>query len=1123
MYKYSISASSVFADLLSLCELEQTISPRRSYSTLRRLFFLILDDRTANAAYSFSGPFAKLDYLFKECHLPRAVYYALNQFRVRVQTIERLPEDELRHTLLADVRLLAEFTGCVYKCAMPGDLVAKLPAGLPSPKLRKAVALADVLRVVVVRWDEQFIYARTADGEGEDVVVCYAYQTEAGDLSPVKDLLEENTRLNLVLPKERSGVLYPEFIIYEPDFLVDISTIAECFEEYGLTPFSYLVKRLSPKQTSQAILLGNFAGQFLDEEIYSADEPKYKDSAVRFFLNNALSVATCTDFQSESFHREARRQQQNIRGYVGCNLGTAAYFDPDRVLLEPSFFCEMLGVQGRMDLLSEDKRVLVEQKSGKWCWPNGGHQEKHYVQMLFYQAWLRYNLHIPNEEVSSMLLYSKYPTENKTVADENGLLREGPAPKLLFSAISLRNSIARLEVLLERGGISSLASLSADDLNVNGISSKLWRDYQKPQIEGILSVVRNASPLERAYFFRFYTFLEKEYHKSKSLFADSWNLTEEEKRQEGLIFSDLTLTEISDGEKGGVELLRFRIGAKDKECTPNFRRGDVVVCYPVRVAAGVSPAVNVCQDIVYRATIKELDDECVELKLRSTQRNKNVFREAAGVRWVIEHDFLDSSYVTYFKDLFSFLAMQNDERKSLVLNQRKPVVDKSLTLSGDYGSFNDLVLAAKRAQDFFIVIGPPGTGKTSFALMNILKETLADEAASVLLVSYTNRAVEEICSKLDAENIDYIRIGHAHSCSDEFDQSHLLKNRIKDFADVKDLTTRLRSVRIYAGTTASISSANGLFSLKKFDLAIVDEASQILEPHLLGLLSAGNGMAVRKFVFIGDHKQLPAVVQQSAQESKVAEPELLKMGLEDCRQSFFERILRTFGNDPDYVYTLTRQGRMHPWVSEFVNENYYDSILQSVPLKHQLSSSFYGAVEAKDDLDGALTRERVFWVDVRPEAGEQSDMVNHVEANRIAEIVLRTFLLHRQVGKPFDVSSVGVIVPYRNQISAVRSALEACGEPALRCITVDTVERFQGSQRNVIIYGTTVKREYQLDFLSANVFMEGGQLIDRKLNVAISRAKEQMIVVGSAALLSKCQSYKPFIQYLERKNAILRV
>lgn len=99
-----------------------------------------------------------------------------------------------------------------------------------------------------------------------------------------------------------------------------------------------------------------------------------------------------------------------------------------------------------------------------------------------------------------------------------------------------------------------------------------------------------------------------------------------------------------------------------------------------------------------------------------------------------------------------------------------------------------------------------------------------------------------------------------------------------------------------------------------------------------------------------------------------------------------------------------------------------------------------------------------------------SEKVNTEEAQIIADMLRR---LYRQLGEKFNAQkSVGIIVPYRNQIAMIRKEIEKLGIPALEDISIDTVERYQGSQRDVILYSFTVQSRYQLDFLTANTFYE---------------------------------------------------
>lgn len=225
-------------------------------------------------------------------------------------------------------------------------------------------------------------------------------------------------------------------------------------------------------------------------------------------------------------------------------------------------------------------------------------------------------------------------------------------------------------------------------------------------------------------------------------------------------------------------------------------------------------------------------------------------------------------------------------------------------------------------------------------MLNTVKEELLEPESAVLVMSYTNRAVDEICSKLQEEGINFIRIGGELSCNEAY-RDYLLSEKVKGCDNIDSLRNIISSTRVFVSTTTSMNSHLSLLKMKTFTLTVIDEASQILEPHLIGILSAhNNGIpAIRKIVMIGDHKQLPAVVQQKQQVSEVTDPVLKDILLTDCRLSLFERLLRAYrqdyNQDNEVSYLLRKQGRMHPDIALFPNYAFYGNMLEIVPLEHQ--------------------------------------------------------------------------------------------------------------------------------------------------------------------------------------------
>ena len=339
-----------------------------------------------------------------------------------------------------------------------------------------------------------------------------------------------------------------------------------------------------------------------------------------------------------------------------------------------------------------------------------------------------------------------------------------------------------------------------------------------------------------------------------------------------------------------------------------------------------------------------------------------------------------------------------------------------------------------------------------------------------------------------------------------------------DCPKLTDIRAKIARTRIFVGTTSAINGRSYLFNLKHFSLAIIDEASQILEPELIGILSAQDttGNAIDKFVLVGDYKQLPAIAQQSETEAKVTDPLLLGIGLTDCRNSLFERLYKQC--PPEFRSVLHKQGRMHPAIAEFPNHAFYfQEQLEPVPLPHQEETLPYRFLEPKDDLDKLILQRRmVFIASEMPDDTTHSDKTNPNEARIVATLLER---IYQFTGPEFDANkTVGVIVPYRNQIAMIRKEIARLGIPALDAISIDTVERYQGSQRDVIIYSFTVRNFIQLNFLTENTFREEGHTIDRKLNVAITRARKQLFLTGNPEILGANPTFRKLMEHIRMRN-----
>lgn len=1062
-----------------------------------------------------------------------------------------LPED-----VAYDCRALAIFVSAVVQEAIPSFLVGKIPArGRTTENIQ--ITNYRYIRCIIREWDESTIQVAVTnqDSSEELLLVDYMNTPDYIDFSYLRPMLREGMQLNLLDCTVTRKKVVPRLIVVEPDYLIDISTIANCFETYGHHPLLFTVNRLTPRLSNKHIVLGNFAGSALDDIINHPAGYDIKDTFRSNFREKALDYATCPDFDAASFKQDAERQVENIKGIVDEIFQT---FDREKAILEPSFVCERLGIQGRVDLMTTDLKLLVEQKSGKNTFierkyknPHGSlHVEKHYVQVLLYYGILQYNFQLSPKNAHIQLLYSKYPLPD-------GLLEVEPLQKLIREAIRFRNQAVATEFWMADNGFDRmLPLLTPQTLNVEKQNDNFYNRYLLPQLTETLAPLHQLNDIERAYFTRMMTFVIKEQLVSKvgvqegvgNSNADLWNMPLAEKKETGNIYTGLTIIEKERSSSfNGYDTITLAVPQQGEDFLPNFRRGDMIYLYAYKK----NEAPDVRMSILFKGSLQEIHGDRLVVHLNDGQQNPDLI---SGDYFAIEHAGSDIGGTSAIRSLYTFIT-SNEERRQLLLGQRVPRVDKSLTLSHSYHpDYDKIILKAKQAQDYFLLIGPPGTGKTSQALQFLVREQLAGNIYSqpssaysaedskhnkpsetintqhstpntqtaILLLAYTNRAVDEICNMLTENELDYIRIGNEFSCNPKY-SDHLLKEVLDDYATLNSIKSTIADARIVVATTSTMNSNAALFNIKHFDLAIIDEASQILEPNIIGLLTVRHAekRAIDRFILIGDHKQLPAVVQQQdTLETEETNNSLKDIHLLSCANSLFERLILTerAAGRTDFIGTLHKQGRMHPDIADFANRKFYArEQLECVPLAHQLEQTLAYNETSEDETDDVLKAHRMIFIPSKPcRQLNISEKVNTEEARIITDLLRR---LYRQLGKNFDPQkSVGVIVPYRNQIAMIRKEIEKLGIPELEEISIDTVERYQGSQRDIILYSFTIQSRYQLDFLTANTFYEDSLPIDRKLNVAITRARKQLILTGNEPTLRQNQIFAELIDYIKEKG-----
>jgi len=400
--------------------------------------------------------------------------------------------------------------------------------------------------------------------------------------------------------------------------------------------------------------------------------------------------------------------------------------------------------------------------------------------------------------------------------------------------------------------------------------------------------------------------------------------------------------------------------------------------------------------------------------------------------------------------------------------------------------------AAALVRRLTLIQGPPGTGKTYTAAM-IVQMLVLSGHTPVLATADSNIAVDNLLSALAHTNVRVVRIGRPESTRPDLEKFNI-ESSIKDpipFAgrgrDEKgknwgDLTRFVKMSQVVCATCsgAALPLAEGL----GFKAIIVDEATQATEPSTL--VAMVKAMPETALIFVGDHCQLPpTVLSQDANNQG--------LGI-----SFFERMVGR-GMKP---LLLDVQYRMHPALARFPSMKFYESKIRSgVP--GQMRS-------APKSLQWRDRRVPISVIPVQGhEQSEGTSFSNAVESQMVKQLIAHILGGHGQSDlRPED---IGVISPYAAQVRRIKRDLGHAAATARR-VEVNSVDGFQGREKELIIVST----------VRANLSGSVGFLSDaRRLNVAITRARRGLVVLGDVATLARDEDcWGPWISWAKECGLI---
>lgn len=524
------------------------------------------------------------------------------------------------------------------------------------------------------------------------------------------------------------------------------------------------------------------------------------------------------------------------------------------------------------------------------------------------------------------------------------------------------------------------------------------------------------------------------------------------------------------------------------------------------------------------ATVSYADDERMVVVLPGAGALMELqVEEVIGVQLYFD----ETSYRTMFEaleDVISAKGNRLSELRDTMLGALKPGFRELYPvrfpwLNHTQESAINKVLCTR---DVSIVHGPPGTGKTT-TLVEAIYETLHREP-QVLVCAQSNTAVDWICEKLVDRGVNVLRIGNPTRVNDKmlsftyerrfeshpaypelwgirksiremgnkmrrgsYDEREGARNRM---SCLRDRATELEiiinadlfdSARVIASTL--VSSNHRILNGRRFPTLFIDEAAQALE--------AACWIAIRKadrVIFAGDHCQLPPTIKCI---------DAARSGLD---HTLMEKVVK---RKPTTVSLLTLQYRMHEAIMRFPSEWFYHGELKAAP-----EVKFRGILDFDSPMAWIDTSELEFHEEF---VGESFGRINKQEANLLLE-ELETYIL--KIGKQRILDEridFGLISPYKAQVQYLRGKIKGSSffRPFRSLLTVNTVDGFQGQERDVIF----------ISLVRANENGQIGFLNDlRRMNVAITRARMKLVVLGDAKTLVKHPFYKKLIAFVNEEQ-----
>ncbi|XP_072744697.1 DNA replication ATP-dependent helicase/nuclease DNA2 [Anoplolepis gracilipes] len=910
------------------------------------------------------------------------------------------------------------------------------------------------------------------------------------------------------------------FLVTQPDILISGTTITGglfCNRRAVLTDKFRRIESLPSLDADYSVMtVGSLVHQWLQkalrENIYALsdvikllDDMLQSKDTIDYLYASELSLVDCRkrmmDFAPRIFefiqhYIKSNKQQRisdlkdNFQGSI-CNIQD----------IEENVYIPKLGIKGRIDVTAEvninSKRKIMplEVKTGK-----ASYSLEHKGQVILYLMMMGFRdqdidtgLLLYLKENSMQEIKSSHHEKRDLILLRNALVHYFSKKPEDFHNISSQSDLKAMELpepinhrACARCPYQTLCcTYLTRDPNTNLSAShplmepmkKLLNDFESSHLDYIMKWIALLH-------------LEEIYENSNSNLSNIWTMSAEKREARGTCICNLKIVGkvVEEEDKYRHKFARVNIKGETIEngtFSSALAENDyVIISTDARVNIAAGHIIYILHDTV------------------AVLLDKDITRQNAHSTFHIDK-YSSTSLSTF--NYANVAGLLGNEETSVRL--RRIVIDRTpatfaeklprSVVSASAKIISDLnenqqraVLKALAANEYVLIKGMPGTGKTQTLVALI--ELLQALGSSVLITANTHSAVDNVLLKLLERNIDFLRLGSTKKIHP------LLTCKSEEYAlascnSPESLETLYNGKQI-VGVTC-YGAYHALLRRRTFDVCVVDESAQIMQPTVLRPL-----YSARKFVLVGDPDQLPPIVRNKT---------VARLGGDE---SLFVRL-----DSDNNTVNLSKQYRMNGRIMRLANDVTYrgklasgnkqveNATLTGVNMEQSLSSceKWIRRVLSKNLDDSVMVLDTGSTYKLNVEFGERNDQVcsNVWEA----AIILRLVQVLTQAG--VCGRNIGVVAPYNAQINLLKKIID-------KEVEVNTVDQYQGRDKDVILYSCTKSIEYDTK--------KEFEILDdqRRLTVAITRARHKLIIITDKVTLTRYTPFRNLFDVINQKNVI---